>query len=117
VKSWEELLEWCLHIHPADEGFVVDPEGFVIAQTGNRELEQLERVGSQLMAVAERADEIEAGTPRLLSLKFDDFWLTGLSYPRDESSYFIVGFIGPQPLNPELQEPISRQVQRNLERL
>ncbi len=113
--SWSDLLAWTKEVTPCHVGFVVDPEGFVIAQYGDRSLEKLEGIGAQFQEVADRATEIEAGAARSLALQLDPFWLSGLRFSREGSGYFLVGIIADEPLSKEVQAAISSQVEHNLE--
>jgi hypothetical protein len=113
--SWESLLDWCLEVYPARVGFVVEPEGFVIAHAGDWSLGHLEGVGPQLITVAEQVREIEdAGAMRFFALRFESYWLTGVAARRDGMGVFVVAFLGAQPMDPDVQVSIQAQVEHNL---
>lgn len=53
IRSWEDLLGWCLTVLRGDAGFVVDGKGFVIAQRG-QELERFEMMGAELASAMDQ---------------------------------------------------------------
>jgi hypothetical protein len=117
-KNWDELLAWALDLTTSKVTFVVDPEGFVISSAGKWVFEELEGLGSQLLYIMERTNRIkDAGSIRSVSIQFDSFFLTGLSFTREGMGSFILGVIDSKPMVPELITSISKQTYYNLEHL
>jgi hypothetical protein len=116
--TWEELLDWCLELFPAQAAFVVGPEGFVIANRGGWELAQLEGIGPQMLTLSERARELEeSGHIRFLAFQLESFWLAGLCTRHEEMGDFILGFAGAQLMSSNLRAAIFSQLQHNLHHL
>ena len=116
-ESWDDLLAWTRDLIQCEVSFVVDPEGFVIAQNGDRSLEELEGIGAQFQDVANQATEIDVGAARALALQIDTFWLSGLRFSQEGTGHFLLGIIADEPLSKEVQKAISVQVEHNLTRM
>lgn len=119
LESWEVFLAWSLELCRARGGFVVDPQGFVVATRGNVPANQFEGLGAELAYAMEQLNRIdaEAGTLLSIELQFESRRLLGIRVDRSEGASFVVGFVGARPLSDEVRGAILRQLAFSLERL
>lgn len=118
-ESWEVLLAWSLELCRARGGFVVDPQGFVVATRGNVPANQFEGLGAELAYAMEQLDRIDpdAGDLETLELQFSSRRLLAVRAHREGSHSFVVGFVGARPLTDEVRAVIKRQLAHSLDQL
>jgi hypothetical protein len=118
IATWEELLDWCMELHPSTVAFVVEPQGFVIASRGSWSFSHLEGIGPQLISITGMARELgENGSARTVSLQLESFWLSGLVVPRSDMGEFIIAFIGESPLEVSTRDLLDAQARFNIDHL
>lgn len=119
LDSWEVLLAWSLELCRARGGFVVDPQGFVVATRGNVPANQFEGLGAELAYAMEQLDRIDpdAGALQTLELQFSSRRLLAVRAHREGVGSFVVGFVGARPLADEVRTVIMRQLSHSLEQL
>lgn len=119
LASWEVFLAWSLELCRARAGFVVDPQGFVVATRGNVPANQFEGLGAEMAYAMEQLNRIdsEAGSLLTIELQFASRRLVAVRADRGEGGSFVIGFVGARPLGDEVRGAILRQLSYSLERL
>jgi len=119
IESWEVFLAWSLELTRARAGFVVDSQGFVIANRGNLPAGSFDGLGAELCYAMEQLGRIdpEAGSLSALELQFESRRLIGLRADHTKVGFVVVGFLGSKPLGDDLREAIVRQLRRSVEEL
>lgn len=119
LASWEVFLAWSLELCRARAGFVVDPQGFVVATRGNVPANQFEGLGAEMAYAMEQLNRIdsEAGSLLTIELQFASRRLVAVRADRGEGGSFVIGFVGARPLGDEVRGAILRQLAHSLERL
>ncbi|MGV8041122.1 MAG: hypothetical protein AB2L07_13970 [Thermoanaerobaculaceae bacterium] len=119
LASWEVFLAWSLELCRARAGFVVDPQGFVVATRGNVPTNQFEGLGAEMAYAMEQLNRIdsEAGSLLTIELQFASRRLVAVRADRGEGGSFVIGFVGARPLGDEVRGAILRQLSCSLERL
>jgi len=119
LESWEVFLAWSLELCRARAGFVVDPQGFVVATRGNVPTDHFDGLGAELAYAMEQLDRIdtEAGSLLSIELQFASRRLMAMRVSRDSDSSFVIGYVGSRPLGDEVRNAIARQVAHSLDRL
>lgn len=119
LESWEVFLAWSLELCRARAGFVVDPQGFVVATRGNVPANQFEGLGAEMAYAMEQLNRIdsEAGSLLTIELQFTSRRLVAVRADRGEGGSFVIGFVGARPLGDEVRGAILRQLAHSLERL
>jgi len=94
-ESWESLLAWAIDICHASIGFVVNSEGFVIANWGDAESTRVDGLGADLCLALDELERTDPGGGRLqtVCLRFEMHWVIALRTSHGESSAFTVGLI------------------------
>jgi hypothetical protein len=119
LESWEAFLAWSLELCRARAGFVVDPQGFVVATRGNVPTDHFDGLGAELAYAMEQLDRIdtEAGSLLSIELQFSSRRLMAMRVPKETGESFVVGYVGSRPLGDEIRTAIARQVTHSLDRL
>ena len=119
LESWEVFLAWSLELCRARAGFVVDPQGFVVATRGNVPTDHFDGLGAELAYAMEQLDRIDAEAGSLLSieLQFASRRLMAMRVPKESAGSFVIGYVGSRPLGDEIRTAIARQVTHSLDRL
>lgn len=119
LESWEVFLAWSLELCRARAGFVVDPQGFVVATRGNVPTDHFDGLGAELAYAMEQLDRIDAEAGSLLSieLQFASRRLMAMRVSKESAGSFVVGYVGSRPLGDEIRTAIARQVTHSLDRL
>jgi hypothetical protein len=119
LESWEVFLAWSLELCRARAGFVVDPQGFVVATRGNVPANQFAGLGAEMAYAMEQLDriDVESGSLLTLELQFASRRLLAVRVARNGSGSFVVGFVGARPLADEVRAAIMRQLAYSVDRL
>jgi hypothetical protein len=119
LESWEVFLAWSLELCRARAGFVVDPQGFVVATRGNVPTDHFDGLGAELAYAMEQLDRIDAEAGSLLSieLQFASRRLMAMRASKESVGSFVVGYVGSRPLGDDIRTAITRQVTHSLDRL
>ncbi len=119
LESWEAFLAWSLELCRARAGFVVDPQGFVVATRGNVPTDHFDGLGAELAYAMEQLDRIDAEAGSLLSieLQFASRRLMAMRVAKEAKGSFVIGYVGSRPLGDEIRTAITRQVAHSLDRL
>lgn len=119
LESWEAFLAWSLELCRARAGFVVDPQGFVVATRGNVPSDHFDGLGAELAYAMEQLDRIdtEAGSLLSIELQFASRRLMAMRVSKERGESFVVGYVGSRPLGDEIRTAIARQVTHSLDRL
>ncbi len=114
--SWDALLDWSGATCGAAAAFVVDPEGFVIGSRGAVPDDGFEGAGAELSYLMGQADAMnpEGGTVRAVRLDFPDRTLVGLRTEGEEAAGFVLAFLDPATLTPDLGAAILQVLERSL---
>lgn len=117
--TWSELLDWCLATSGATSAFVMEPQGFSIAQRGEITEDDVQGVGANLMLICARAERIEqpAGGLRSVSLEMLGGWLYTFRQPVTGSGPLLVAFMSPRELPDDVRATLQRLVERDAEHL
>ncbi len=119
LESWEVFLAWSLELCRARAGFVVDPQGFVVATRGNVPANQFEGLGAEIAYAMEQLDRIDTDSGSLLTieLQFATRRLLAVRVAKEEGGSFVIGFVGARPLADEVRGALLRQLAHSLDRL
>ncbi len=112
VRTWDDMLRWCLEAASAKTVFVMDAQGFVIAKDGSYSYEDAEAMGTQLMVALDRFDELDSFHKRALSISvgFRSFHLTGLRVLAESRDSFTLGILRTDPIAPAAVDAIAELV-------
>jgi len=119
VRTWDDMLRWCLEAAEAKTVFVMDAQGFVIAKEGSYSYEDAEAMGTQMMVALDRFDELDSFHKRALSIAvgFRSFHLIGLRVLAESRDSFTLGILRTDPLAPTAVEAIAEQVGNHAARI
>ena len=97
--TWDAFLIWCLDISDAETGFIVNPQGFVIASWGKPPEKGYDGLGAEVAFALDQNARIDPNRGRLkaMYLDFGDVWITGIRLELADSS-FVLGLLGSAPL-------------------
>lgn len=117
--SWESILAWCVSSSRSEAGFVVDSQGFVIANRGRMPSYGIEGVGAELVCSIDQLERIdpEAGKLSIVDMDFDKKRLVGFVAANTDKNCFVIGLIGPENLPPLVKQGIVQQIFHNLPNL
>lgn len=118
-ENWETIIAWCMSLSRAEAGFVVDPQGFVIASRGRLPNQGVEGLGAELVCSIEQLERMDPESGRLLSveIEFEKKRLLGFSASTGQETFYVVGLISPESLNPTGKQAIIQQILHNLPNL
>lgn len=99
---WTHFLRWCTAPAESFGALAVDGQGLLVDSVGNLDRDDAESIGAHLVVLAERADRVDflGGPPRMLAVRFERRWLTGMRTPRARNRTALVGVIGTRPPGP-----------------
>ncbi len=114
--SWESCIAWCMTLTRAEAAFAVDSQGFVIACRGRIPSQGFEGAGAELICSIEQLERIapDAGKLSCIDMDFDKKRLIGVVAVSDESVFYVVGLVSPEPLNSSTKQRIIQQIVSNL---
>lgn len=114
--AWQELLLWAVGEGYVTGGFVMDPEGFVIAAGGIVDAEQSQGMGVALMMAFREADQPDhPGAPAgSIAIEYSPFTLTGIRVSTGDSAPFTLGFLAAEYLPHSVRELVRRVSEFNL---
>jgi hypothetical protein len=117
--SWEGCLSWCIGLTRAEAAFVVDSQGFIIASRGRVPGYGFEGTGAEMVCSVDQLERIapDAGKLLWIDLDFDKRRIVGFVTPEQNSQYYVVGFIGPEPAYHSIKHYITNQIIENLPNL
>jgi hypothetical protein len=92
----DDFLGWGLKLVNAQAAFVVDHQGFVIAQYGQIPSEGIDGLGAELCFAVEQMKRVNANASKLnwLDMEFDNLHLIAVIDETIDSGEFIVSFYG-----------------------
>ncbi|PKN45073.1 MAG: hypothetical protein CVU59_10085 [Deltaproteobacteria bacterium HGW-Deltaproteobacteria-17] len=107
---------WCNQLTGSDASFVIDSQGFIIANYGRIPPEGLDGLGAELCYAAEMLGKISPGfgTIAWVDLDYDDARIVGYQVKNDAGESFILGFLSPNANYFSQKITISRAIQNNL---
>ncbi|MDA8430494.1 MAG: hypothetical protein M0T70_14675 [Geobacteraceae bacterium] len=96
-SNWEGCIAWCMSLTRAESVFVVDSQGFIIANRGRIPGQGFEAVGAELICSIEQLERVapDAGKLLWLDLDFDKSRVAGFITPPVDAEYYVVGLIAP----------------------
>ncbi len=114
--SWEQCVMWCNQVTGAAASFVIDSQGFIIANYGRIPADGLDGIGAELCYAIEMLNKISPGFGKVawVDLDYDNSRIVGFQAGIDEGSPFILGFISPNSSYFSQKINISRTVNSNL---
>jgi hypothetical protein len=117
--SWEGCLGWCLGLTRAEAGFVVDSQGFIIASRGRVPGYGFEGTGAEMVCSVEQLERIAPDAGKLLwvDLDFDKRRIVGFVTPQQNSQYYVIGLISPEPAYHSIKHFLTSQIIENLPNL
>ncbi len=119
LTSWEDCLAWCTSLTRAEAAFVVDSQGFVIANRGRIPAEGFEGAGAEMICSIEQLQRIapDAGEVACVEIDFDRRRIVGFVAASGETDLYAVVLVAPEPLPKELKQGIIRQLVHSLPEL
>ncbi len=117
--SWESILAWCISASKSEAGFVVDSQGFIIANRGRLPSYGFEGVGAELVCSIDQLERIDpdAGKLSIVEMEFDKKRLIGFVAGNVDKNCFVVGLMAPENLLPQVKQGIIQQIFHNLPNL
>ncbi|MEW6126799.1 MAG: hypothetical protein AB1757_07150 [Acidobacteriota bacterium] len=109
ASRWETFLSWCMEITSADAAFIVDEQGFIVANEGELSDEELTRIAAWLPIAATYIQEINQ-TPNqaaALCFEYDNRWLTNLQLNINEQLALELAMISPAVIPTEICRAIQ----------
>ncbi len=119
LASWEDCLAWCMSLTRAEAAFVVDSQGFVIANRGRIPAEGFEGAGAEMICSIEELRRIapDAGEVACVDIDFDRRRIVGFVAASSATDLYAVVLVAPEPLPKEMKQGIIRQLIRSLPEL
>lgn len=117
--SWEGCLSWCIGLTHAEAAFVVDSQGFIIASRGRVPGYGFEGTGAEMVCSVDQLERIAPDAGKLLwvDLDFDKRSIVGFVTPQQNSQYYVIGFISPEPAYHSIKHFLTSQIIENLPNL
>ncbi len=96
--NWDDFLAWSLKLTAAQAGFVVDAQGFVIAQLGQIPSEGLDGLGAELCFSVEQLKRVGVKSTKLqwVEMEYDKELVVAMIEETVESGDVIVSYYCPQ---------------------
>lgn len=118
-SSWESCISWCMSTMRAEAAFVVDSQGFIIASRGRVPGHGFEGTGAELVCSVEQLERVEPDAGKLLwvDLDYDKRRVAAFVTPSENSDFFVIGFVSPDPAYYSLKQIVARQIIENLPHL
>lgn len=118
--NWEGCIAWCMSLTRAESVFVVDSQGFIIANRGRIPAHGFEAAGAELICSIEQLERVapDAGNLLWLDLDFDKNRVVGFITPPVDAAYYVVGLIAPDSASFHANKwKITRDILENLSHL
>jgi hypothetical protein len=117
--SWESCIAWCMSSTRAEAAFVVDSQGFVIANRGRVPSQGFEGAGAELICSIEQLERIapDAGSIMCVDIDFDKRKIIGFVATSEKSELYVVGLVAPEPLQFGVKQKLTQQIVDNLSNL
>lgn len=98
-ENWTDLLEWARSATEAEVCFLVDSQGFIFEHQGDYSYEKIEDIGSQLIILFGRVDDVaEAGKSQWLNIAYDSLFVTGIRLLTDGVEQLTAVFVTKKPI-------------------
>ena len=117
--SWENCIAWCMSSTRAEAAFVVDSQGFVIANRGRVPSQGFEGAGAELICSIEQLERIapDAGKIMCVDIDFDKRKIIGFVATSEKTGLYVVGLVAPEPLQYGVKQKLTQQIIDNLPNL
>jgi len=114
--SWEQCIIWCNQITGADASFVIDSQGFIIANYGRIPPDGLDGLGAELCYAVEMLNKISPGFGKVawVDLDYDNSRIVGFQVRNAADESFILGFLSPNASYFSQKITISRAIGNSL---
>ncbi len=109
LASWQELLTWAVGICGAKAAFVVDAQGFIIADTGDPIAESFRGAGADLGFATEQLTRFDDDSGQLQSveLQYENCHLVVVRVEGDDS--YLITLVSPTAMSREFKITILQQ--------
>ncbi|PKN24661.1 MAG: hypothetical protein CVU65_11160 [Deltaproteobacteria bacterium HGW-Deltaproteobacteria-22] len=114
--SWEQCIMWCNQVTGAAASFVIDSQGFIIANYGRIPPDGLDGIGAELCYAIEMLNKISPGFGKVawVDLDYDNSRIVGFQVKEEVGETFILGFLSPNTSYFSQKITISRIVSASL---
>ncbi len=115
-NSWEQCIIWCNQLTGADASFVIDSQGFIIANYGRIPPDGLDGLGAELCYAVEMLNKISPGFGKVawVDLDYDNSRIVGFQVRNAADESFILGFLSPNASYFSQKITISRAISNSL---
>jgi len=114
--SWEQCIIWCNQVTGASSSFVIDSQGFIIANYGRIPPEGLDGLGAELCYAVEMLSKISPGFGKVawVDLDYDNSRIVGYQVRNAAEESFILGFLSPNANYFSQKITISRAISNSI---
>ena len=116
LTSWEDFLAWCTPLTRAEASFVVDSQGFIIANRGRIPAEGFDGAGAEMICSVEQLQRIapDAGEIACVDIGFDKRRIVGFVTNSEEIVQYAMVLIAPGSFCEDMKGAIQRQLINSL---
>ncbi|MBI4750101.1 MAG: hypothetical protein HY774_16570 [Acidobacteria bacterium] len=96
-ETWEQLLKWCLEAINGSGAFLIDREGFVVANQGLVTPEKAQEIGARLTIALDQAQQLPdlPETSPIVAFEQATGWVTGFNVTVGQLGTLQLGLLGP----------------------
>ena len=96
-ETWERLLQWCREAVNGSGAFLIDKEGFVVANHGLITPEKAQEIGARLTIALDQAQQLPdlPETSPIVAFEQAAGWITGFSITIGQLGTLQLGILGP----------------------
>lgn len=116
LTCWEDFLAWCAPLTRAEAAFVVDSQGFIIANRGRIPEEGFDGAGAEMICSVEQLQRIapDAGEVSCIDIDFDKRRIIGFVTTSEQTVQYAVVLVAPGLFASDLKGRIIRQLLQSL---
>ena len=117
--TWGDLLGWCLDEIKGRAAFVLDSDGFVVANMGEEPINGFDGMGAELVYSMDHLDRVDGQAGSILSveMEFKDRSVYGFRVTITEKVHLILGLICDESMQKKVKYRITETIFVNLSRL
>jgi len=117
--TWRDMLGWCREAADARAAFILDVDGFVVANMGEEPVNGFDGMGAELVYSMDHLDRVDAhaGTIISVDLQFKDRSVYGFRIRINEAVQLVMGLICDGELRTDIKNWILDVAYLNLAKL
>jgi hypothetical protein len=110
ARGLDVLLGWCQAAGLASFGFVLDPQGLLVASAGRAPFDEVEAVGGRVTIALDQACTVagdDSASVAAVAVDLGARWLTAFRVHLPQGDVLTVGLVGHGPLRGDLRRILS----------